>query len=191
MSILRRSTLPIITASTLLLSGCSSITVDDYTHRSPSLTPQTFFNGKLCADGVVRDWRGRQIRQFNAQILASWDKQGVGTLDEIFDFDDGRETRVWTLTPDSKGSLRAVASDVPKETRMTYAGNAIHMAYTLRYGEPGDTIDLSINDWMFQVAENVVVNETRMSKWGVEVGQILLVMRQVNEDHECLNPAIN
>ena len=65
------------------------------------------------------------------------------------------------------------------------------MAYTLRYGEPGDTIDLSMDDWMFQVAEGVVVNETRMSKGGVEGGQILLVMRQVNEDNECLNPAID
>ncbi len=190
MSILKRSIFPIIASTTLLLSGCSSISVDDYADRSTKLKPQEFFNGKLCADGVVRDWRGRQIRQFNAQILASWDDKGVGTLDETFDFDDGRETRVWTLTPDSKGGLRASASDVPKETRMTYAGNTIHMAYTLRYGEPGDTIDLSMDDWMFQVADGVVVNETRMSKWGIGVGQILLVMRQVDEDHECLNPAI-
>lgn len=191
MPILKRSLFPVIASATLLLSGCSSISVDDYAERSPKLSPQEFFNGKLCADGVVRDWRGRQIRQFNAQILASWDENGVGTLDEVFDFDDGRETRIWTLTPDPKDGLRAVASDVPKETYMTHAGNTIHMAYTLRYGEPGDTIDLSMDDWMFQVADGVVVNETRMSKWGIDVGQILLVMRQVDESHECLNPTMD
>lgn len=60
MSILRRSTLPIITASTLLLSGCSSIGVDDYAERSPKLIPQEFFNGKLCADGLYPTlWRAR------------------------------------------------------------------------------------------------------------------------------------
>ena len=186
MSILTRTAFPIIASTALLLSGCSSITVDNYADRSPKLQPSDFFNGKICADGVVRNWRGKQIRQFNAQILASWDEQGVGTLDEIFEFDDGRETRIWTLTPHPKGGFKAVASDVPKETRMTYAGNAIHMAYTLRYGEPGDTIDLSMDDWMFQVADGVVVNETRMSKWGVGVGQILLVMRKVDDNYQCI-----
>lgn len=189
MSILKHSLFPVIASTSLLLNGCSSISVDDNAGRAPELNPKEFFSGKLCADGVVRDWRGRQIRQFNAQILASWDEQGIGTLDEVFDFDDGRETRVWTLTPDSEGGFRAVASDVPKETRMTHAGNSIHMAYTLRYGEAGDTIDLSMDDWMYQVADGVVVNETRMSKWGIGVGQILLVMRKVENEHECLNPS--
>lgn len=186
MSLFKRNSLFVITSASLLLSGCSSINVEDYADRTPKLAPETFFNGKLCADGVVRDWRGRQIRQFNAQILASWDAQGVGTLDEIFDFDDGRETRVWTLTPHPEGGYKASANDVPKETRMRHAGNSIHMAYTLRYGEPGDTIDLSMDDWMHQVADGVVVNETRMSKWGIGVGQILLVMRQVDDEHQCL-----
>lgn len=189
MFLLNHRSFPIIAATALSLTGCSSITVENYAERTPKLIPQEFFNGKICADGVVRDWRGRQIRQFNAQILASWDDKGVGTLDEIFDFDDGRETRIWTLTPDTLGSLSATASDVPKKTRMTYAGNSIHMGYTLRYGEPGDTIDLKMDDWMFQVADGVVVNETRMSKWGIGVGQILLVMRKVENEHECLNPS--
>lgn len=172
--------------SVVALTGCSSISVDEYAGRTPELNPREFFNGKVCADGVVRDWSGKQIRQFNAQILASWDEQGVGTLDEIFDFDDGREYRVWTLTPHPDGGYRASASDVPEETRMTHAGNSIHMAYTLRYGQPGDTIDLQMDDWMYQVADGLVINETRMSKWGLDVGQVLLVMRKVADDAVCL-----
>ncbi|TNC87581.1 MAG: hypothetical protein CSH37_00300 [Thalassolituus sp.] len=177
------------------VTGCSSVQVEHAEGRSPKLIPQTFFNGKICADGVVRDRSGAEIRSFNARIDASWDKDGVGTLDEVFYFYDEagagpkRETRVWTLTPalqDGREVLSAQASDVPEATIMEWSGNAIHMAYTLRYGEPGDTIDLNMDDWMFQVADGVVVNETRMTKFGLHVGQILLVMRQVDEDVSCL-----
>lgn len=182
-------------ATTLAISGCSSVQIDHAEGRTPELVPQKFFNGKICADGVVRDRSGAEIRSFNASIDASWDGNGVGTLDEVFYFydeagaDPKRETRVWTLTPavlDGRDVLSAQASDVPEATTMEWSGNAIHMAYTLRYGEPGDTIDLNMDDWMFQVADGVVVNETRMSKFGLHVGQILLVMRQVDASVSCL-----
>ena len=177
--------------ASISLSGCSSLGVDHAAGRSPTLTPENYFNGKICADGVVRDRSGAQIRQFNAQILGSWDDKGVGTLDEVFYFTDEAgaepkgETRIWTLTPEGDHYI-AQASDVPEPTHMEFAGNAIHMAYTLRYGEPGDTIDLNMDDWMFEVADGVVVNETKMSKFGLHVGQILLVMRKVDDSTQCI-----
>ena len=60
------------------------------------------------------------------------------------------------------------------------------MAYTLVYGEPGETIDLNMDDWMFEVADGVVFNETKMSKFGLHVGQILLVMRKVDDSTQCI-----
>ena len=183
--------------SSLNLMACSGVTVEHADGRKPELTPSGFFNGKLCADGLVRDRSGAEIRNFNAEIMASWDDKGVGTLDEVFWFYDEpgdypkEETRVWTLKPttteNGKPAYSAVASDVPEPTLMTFAGNAIQMQYTLRYKrENGDTIDLSMDDRMFKVADGLVVNETQMSKFGLDVGQILLVMRQVDEETECL-----
>ncbi|WP_396588231.1 DUF3833 family protein [Bermanella sp. R86510] len=178
----------------LLMMGCSHTQIADYQGRTPTLDPKVFFDGKICADGVVRDYSGKQIRSFNAEIVATWDEQGVGTLDEVFEFqeEDGQiktETRVWTLTPRDDGTYKAQANDVPTATTMRHAGNSIHMNYVLEYGEPGDTLDLTMDDWMFQVRDGVVINETRMSKWGLHVGQILLVMRQVDDTQSCLNPA--
>lgn len=183
----------------MALGGCTSVTVDHAEGRKPVLTPQSFFEGKICADGVVRDRSGAEIRQFNAEILASWTTDGVGTLDEVFWFYDEpgaepvEETRIWTLTPAiteaGEPAYTAVATDVPQPAMMTFAGNTLQMQYTLRYlRESGDTIDLAMDDRMFMVADGVVVNETRMSKFGLDVGQILLVMRKVNEDVNCLAP---
>lgn len=183
--------LTLISLLIVVLGGCSSIDVQEYADRTPKLTPERFFQGKICADGVVRDFTGKQIRSFQARIDASWSEQGVGTLDEVFRFqnDDGSyntETRIWTLKPNPDGGYQASARDVPEPTTMEYAGNAIHMVYGLEYGEADDSISLSMNDWMYQVREGVVINETRMSKWGIDVGQILLVMRQVSPNTACI-----
>jgi len=186
----------LLLVASALLTGCAGVQVEEYAGRAPALDPRTFFDGTICADGVVRDRSGKQIRQFNARILASWEDQGngseTGTLDEVFYFYDEpgaeavEETRVWTLTPNGSGGYHASATDVPQPTTMKHAGNSIQMAYTLRYGKPGDTLDLDMDDWMFQVADGVVINETRMSKWGIHVGQVLLVMRKVPAGYECL-----
>lgn len=185
---------------TALSVACSPLNVDHAAGRTPTFLPEEYFQGKICADGVVRDRSGAEIRSFNAQILASWNEQGVGTLDEVFYFNEGpddegqsqalgRETRVWTLTPDMLGQekvYRATATDVPEPGLMTYSGNAVHMGYVLQYGEPGDTIALNMDDWMFKVTDDIVVNETKMSKFGLQVGQVLLVMRRVSDDVNCL-----
>lgn len=178
----------------ITLSGCSTPAIEQQGWRQPLLTPQEFFDGTLCADGVVNGFSGEQLRQFNAVIEASWSATGTGTLDEVFYFYDEpgkapvRETRVWTLNPADDGYL-ASATDVPEPTLMRYAGNTISMGYTLRYGEPGDTIDLSMDDRMYMVAEDLVVNETTMTKFGIEVGQVLLVMRKVPDASYCELPA--
>lgn len=178
-----------------LLAACSAVDVSSNAGQGKALRPADFFNGKLCADGVVRDYAGKQIRHFNAEIIASWDASGTGRLQEEFRFNDGTEYRDWTLKPiveqDELVAYEATASDVPEATRMTFSGNAIHMDYTLDYqtgvddqGRP-DTLTLRMIDRMYQVADGVVVNETVMKKFGLEVGQVLLVMRQVDDTVQC------
>jgi len=185
----------VVLLSTVTLTSCSSLTVDHADGRSPEFVPQEFFSGKLCADGVVRDRSGAEIRRFNAELQGEWNDLGEGTLDEVFMFydepgaDPVRETRLWSFTPvttKNGPALEASAGDVPEPTIMRWAGNAVYMSYTLRYGQPGDTIDLHMEDWMFRVSDDVVVNETKMSKFGLHVGQILLVMRRVPDSVSCL-----
>lgn len=163
------------------LTGCAGPGLDDYSDMEPGLTPQEFFTGELSARGVVKNWSGEVIRTFDADISASWDDQGVGTLNEVFRFNDGEvQTRVWTLTPNDDGSLHADAGDVVEPGTMRWQGNAINMEYLLRvaYGDEDDTIDLSMDDWMYLITPDILINETTMTKWGLEVGEIVLVIQK-------------
>ncbi|MBW4935026.1 DUF3833 domain-containing protein [Marinobacter sp. F4206] len=161
-----------------LLAGCAGPSLEDYSERAPALIPDQFFTGELSARGVVKDYSGEVIRTFDADISASWDDDGTGTLDEVFRFDDGEvQTRVWTLAPVEQG-YRATAGDVVEPGMMEWQGNAIHMNYVLRVAYGDGTLDVRMDDWMYLVTPDTLINQTTMSKWGIEVGEIVLVIRK-------------
>lgn len=164
----------------LLTSGCAGPNVDTYDDFAPRLVPKDFFEGELTARGVVKDWSGEVIRTFDADIVASWDEQGVGTLDEVFRFNDGEvQTRVWTLTPNNQGYL-ANAGDVVEPGQMRFAGNAVNMEYVLRVPYGDGTLDVTMDDWMYLVTTDTLINQTSMRKWGFKVGEVVLVIQKVS-----------
>ena len=164
--------------SALLLSGCASPSLEDYADRTPELVPEEFFTGELSARGVVKNFSGEVIRTFDADISASWDDEGVGTLDEVFRFDDGEvQTRVWTLTPAEDG-YHADAGDVVEPGTMRWSGNAIHMNYVLQVAYGDGTLDVRMDDWMYLITPDTLINQTTMSKWGIDVGEVVLVIQK-------------
>ena len=159
-----------------VLGACSSVSVDDYSNLEPSLDPVVFFDGKLSAHGVIKDRGGVVIRTFNADIDAFW-RDGVGTLDENFLFDDGEiQRRVWTLTPSGTGHYISTAGDVVGEGKLSFSGNSIFLDYVLRIAYGGASVDVRVDDRMYLVSEDVLINESIMTKYGVRVGSIALVI---------------
>ena len=176
----------VLGACTLALAGCSSVTPDDYQGRTPAFEPESFFNGALTAHGVVKDFSGKAIRHFSADIAGCWD-EGVGTLDEDFVFDDGEtQKRIWTLTPDGDQTYIGTAGDVVGEGLARWQGNAMFLDYTLRIELGDGPIDVKIDDRMYRVSENVVINESNMRKLGFGVGEILLtIIRHPERPADC------
>jgi len=74
----------------VLLCGCSSVEVSDYTTTQPGLDLRQFLNGDLRAYGMLQDRSGRMTRRFTATLNGSWNGEN-GTLVEHFIFDDGEE----------------------------------------------------------------------------------------------------
>lgn len=167
----------LLTVATMT-AACSNVTVQHYAQLQPRLSPESFFDGALVASGVIKDRSGRVIRRFNADIRAHW-MDGTGTLEEDFLFDDGStQRRIWTLVPEGEGRYRGTAGDVVGDARIEVAGNSMFLDYVLRVPWRDGTIDLHIDDRMYLTAEDTLINESRMSKFGFRVGEILLVIRR-------------
>lgn len=168
----------LLLAMALGSAGCSPVTVQEYADNRPLLVPEEFFQGQLSAHGVIKDRSGKVIRYFNADIRAFWEN-GIGTLEEDFIFDDGEpERRVWTLTPQADGTYIGTAGDVIGDGQITLAGNSMFLDYVLRIPYNDGTLDLRIDDRMYLVNPTMLINESTMTKFGVRVGEILLVIEK-------------
>ncbi|MEM9253805.1 MAG: DUF3833 domain-containing protein [Pseudomonadota bacterium] len=175
---LRLATPLLLTLVFTTLAACSSVQVTDYRDFEPAIDLETFFDGPMTAHGVVKDRRGRVIRLFNADIQADW-QAGVGTLDEQFLFDDGeKQYRKWTLTPvpDASDQYIGTAGDVVGEGKLSTAGNSVFLDYTLRIPYGDGTIDVRVDDRMYLLTPDVLINESVLTKFNVRVGSLLLVI---------------
>jgi hypothetical protein len=162
----------------IFFTGCSTIKVSDYDGRKPVMIPEDFFNGRLSAHGVIKNRSGKVIRYFNAEIKAYWEGE-KGTLEEDFVYDNGeKQRRVWILTRQANGSYIGTAGDVVGEATGWIAGNSMFLEYVLEvpYGE--GTIDLKMDDRMYLVEPYTIVNESAMYKFGLRVGEVILVIRK-------------
>jgi len=162
------------------LVGCSSVRVSDYQGRDPEFDPEEFFNGTLVAEGVVLSRGGKVNRYFTATIDAQWDKQS-GVLDEVFQWNDGeRQTRVWRFERVGVRHFQGTAGDVVGTADMRYDGNAVNMEYVLEVPlSNGRTIEVRMDDWLYQTSDNTLINVTEMTKFGFRVGQVVLTMRRL------------
>jgi hypothetical protein len=173
-----KSLTALLLALGITLSSCSSTSINDYSKNAPKLVPQEFFNGNLSAHGVVKDRSGKVTRYFNATIKAYWEN-GVGTLDEKFIFDDGEiQYRTWKLSPTIEAKFKATAGDVIGVGEGEFAGNAINLNYVLAVKYNNSTINLRVDDWMWLVDSNTVLNESTLTKFGFKVGSVQLVIQK-------------
>lgn len=163
----------------LLLTACAGPDIEHYANTEPTFRAEQFFSGPLTAHGVIKDRQGLVTRHFNATINAYW-KDGNGTLEERFAFNDGEiQHRTWLLIPEGNGRYTATAGDVIGTGRAATAGQAFHLEYTLQIQYGGKPLALAVDDWMFRVNDQVVINRSTLSKWGIAVGSLeLVIIRQ-------------
>ncbi|RDL45428.1 DUF3833 domain-containing protein [Marinomonas piezotolerans] len=163
----------------IFLAGCSSTSVDHYANNTPVFDVRSFFDGDLVAQGVLKNRSGEVTRYFSADLEGSW-KDGVGTLEEWFVFDDGeKQERIWTLTPNGDGTYTATAGDVVGSGQLKTSGNALFMKYVLQVPYNDGIIDVNVDDRMYLVEPSVVINESVLTKFGFEVGYLTLTIRKL------------
>ena len=167
----------LFTILVVIFTGCSKMKIEDFKNKSPEFIPQEYFNGPLKAYGMVKDRSGKIIRTFKGDLVGSWDKNGVGTLAEKFIYDDGeKQTRVWTLKPTGDKTYIGTAGDIVGDAKMITKGNTVMMDYTMTVPYNDSTIDINVKDWLHLHEDGVILNHSKMKKFGFVVGELVITI---------------
>ncbi|MBX3649789.1 MAG: DUF3833 domain-containing protein [Burkholderiales bacterium] len=161
-----------------LLAGCGTVPVEHYRDEQPAMDLQRYFNGTIDAWGMFQDRSGKVVKRFYVRIDAQWNGD-TGVLDEHFEYSDGsRSRRVWTLTRLDANRYRGTADDVIGEARGEVQGNALRWQYVLKLEVDGRTWEVDFDDWMYMVDDQVMLNRSVMSKFGIRLGEVFLSFRK-------------
>lgn len=162
-----------------VLSSCSAPGVEHYQNSQPTFDFKAFFSGKLKAYGVVQDYKGELTRKLVVDMDAEW-KGNKGVIEEDFVYDDGEtQKRIWYITLNDDGSISGEASDVLGIASGRSSGSVFHWNYDVEIPYQDDTLETHFDDWMYLVTPNRLINRTSIIKFGIEVGQVTLVIEKL------------
>ena len=168
----------------IALTSCSSVPVEQYRAETPAFNMRQYFSGTLDGWGMFQDRSGKVIKRFTVTIDARWEGE-QGTLDERFTWSDGGKggnppRRVWRLQDRGEGRFVGRADDVIGDAMGQASGNALRWRYVLALNVDGDIIHVDFDDWMYLVDDQVLLNRSVMSKYGVTLGEVTLTLKRRN-----------
>jgi hypothetical protein len=159
---------------TLLISGCSSMNVEDFENTQPEFVLEEYFEGRTMAWGLFEDRFGRVQRQFVVTMDGTWDGTTL-ILNEDFVYNDGEtENRVWTLTKTDDMNYEGTTQNSIGTARGTRAGNAFNWEYDFNLKVGDDTWKVKFDDWMFLQPNGVLLNKATVTRWGFKLGTVYL-----------------
>ena len=138
----------------------------------------SYFEGRALADGVFEDRFGREKRRFTVSLTGEW-RDGSLVLDEDFLFDDGeRQHRTWTLrrTSTRRFTGRCEDSVADADGRLEAGRATLRSDLRLRVGSR--LVPMRFSDVFYELGGGLVLNRSTVSKWGVRLGQGLILFRK-------------
>jgi len=174
----------------IVLNGCTSMNAIDFKDSEPTLVLEEYFSGNTRAWGIFEDRFGKLRRQFTVDIAGTWDGREL-VLDERFAYSDGeRDRRVWKIVKTGDHSYEGRAGDVVGTAAGLAYGNALNWRYDMDLKVGDGTWRVHFNDWMFLQPNRVLINRARVSKFGIEIGEVTLFFMKGEQAASPKNPIL-
>lgn len=162
-----------------LLIGCST-SLETYKDYLPKLHFRTFFDGKMVAHGYFKDRFNKVAKTFVVEMETKWNDKNEGVLTEYFTYNDGtKSSRIWYLKMIGENEVSGTASDVIGEAKGKISGNTLFWTYYLNLEVDKKFYKVKFDDWMYLIDENTILNQSYMSKLGINLGEVVLNIRKV------------
>ena len=136
------------------------------------------FLGQSSAEGLFEDRKGRVKRRFSVDINGYWQDEKF-FLDESFVFDDGEtDKRLWKLTFSDDGTFAADCPDAPEPGAGVLQPGSAVLKYKFDLKHNGKTYRVDFVDTFVPLGADTVINRAIMSKWGITLGQVTIVLKK-------------
>ena len=170
----------LLATSFFCLTGCSEPDIQQYAANKPVFDIREYLNGDLEAWGVLINRDGSAEPQFFVKMKGSW-KGNEGTLAEEFTYVSGeKKNRLWQFRVLNDHTFTGTAADVAGEGKGKQYGNAVNMKYVLQVPYKGKTVEVNMDDWLYRIDEQHVINRTELRKFGFKVGELVIGFRKLN-----------
>jgi hypothetical protein len=168
----------LLAAGAATLAACATPEVTEYRAEQPALDLRAYFNGKVEGHGLFIDRNGKVVKRFTVLMDCRWQGDD-GVLDEDFRYSDGStQKRVWRVRKLPDGRYTGRADDVVGQASGQASGNALRWNYTLALPVDGRVWEVQMDDWMYLLEGQVLLNRTVMRKFGFTLGQVMLSFRR-------------
>jgi len=162
----------------LLIPGCASNTVKDYSDTTPAMDFQKYFNGPIKAWGIVQDRDGKVLSRFDVAMQGSW-KDNLGTLKEDFTYYSGKkQERVWKIHKLPDGTYEGEADDIIGKAEGQTSGSAVRWNYVMDVPVDDTTYRFTFDDWMWLMNDGVLINRSYLRKFGFTFAELTIVMKK-------------
>lgn len=170
--------LTILIGVLIMLSSCSSNSLEYYADTSPKADIKEYFNGPIKAWGIVQDWRGRVVERFDIEMVGKWQGDN-GTLTEHFDYYSGKkQERVWTIKKLADGSYEGTAGDIIDKATGKSSGSAVRWKYVMDLPVSDTTYRITFDDWMWVMNDGVLINRSYLKKFGITISELTIFMQK-------------
>ncbi|WJG09954.1 DUF3833 domain-containing protein [Aliiglaciecola sp. LCG003] len=174
----------IVIISSVFLVSCST-SLEEYNDTKPNFELSTYFNGNVTAWGIVQDYSTKLSRRFCVDIIGTW-QGNKGQLHETFYYNDGeQQIRIWSLEMLDNGKVIGSADDVIGQASGQSNGAAFNWKYTLRVPVGDTEYDLVVDDWMYKMDENRMMNRSYMQKFGITIAEISIFFDKTEPLRQC------
>lgn len=163
----------------LILAGCvGKPALDDDKLSDRTFNLEEFFDGRVQAQGQFQDVFGTVRRRFDVTVNGTWDGETLRLVEDFAYADGTFEQRIWSLQKTGPDTWQGTAPGVIGVATGEESGDSFNWTYTIDLPVPEGTLRVSFDDWMWQLSDDRVLNRAYMTKFGVDIGEVIITFEK-------------
>lgn len=139
----------------------------------------SYFEGRSSAVGVFESRSGEPKRRFTVDLFGRAEGSSLN-LEETFHFDDGeRQNRTWSLMRGEGQTFTGTCEDCVSLATGRFEPGRAYLLSSLRLRVGSRLVAMTFDDVFYDAGNGTVLNRSTVSKWGLRLGQVLIMFRKI------------